>query len=88
MSCDYCSVDILSSGTVHCRNLVFGAVVGFKSAVSIWIVLHNQKHIRRIYGNKFLALLALNELVVDEQPGWLGPGPAVGCGELDGQSGH
>ena len=48
---------------------------------SVW---HDKKHIRRVYGNKFLALLALYELVVDEQPGWLRPGPAVWCGELDG----
>lgn len=52
--------------------------------MAIWTVLHDKEHVRRVYGDKFLALLALYELVVDEQPGWLRPGPAVGCGELDG----
>jgi hypothetical protein len=45
--------------------------------------LYDTMDIRWIYSNKFLALLALNEFVVDEKPGRLRPGAAVGCGEFD-----
>lgn len=47
-------------------------------------ILDGNKYLRRVYGNEFFALLAFYELVVDEKPGWLRPGPAVGRGELDG----